>query len=180
MLNSLASVSVENESKARKAVVAISIALILVSNLELTSDRLKVVGLEIIISQDKLIAVLKLALIVATSAFVLAILETVPKKIARIKRYFDARWWEPIQSDIDSFHRQMDPNYDYDFAREPEWDEEAYIEKVNRQKKRLKIAMLTRPIVVFTRSVANYLWPLSLLIVALFHPDLIFVLHSEE
>jgi len=174
MIGQFPAIDPASERKAKQAVVTVSGLLLLFSNVTLLSNTMSLFGLEVDVSQEKIVAVLKLALGVATIALVMAYLEQLPRRIARLKRYWDEeKWWPPIEKDIAQYHRDMrgDDGGHY----EPDWDDLAWSARNERKRKRQVIAGYTRPIVIVTRTISYYVWPLFLAAIALFKPSLVFV-----
>jgi len=181
MINELSQINFENEKKSRRSVLTVSVFLLIFANLDVRNDVLNIAGLEIVISQDGIVSLLKLVLILALIAFTFVNLEKAPIRIARLMRIRDDKWWEPIDKDIDEFHAQMDPNYDYmqqerEARYSREWDDDARDERFRRKQKRLRVQSYYRPFASFTRIFSRVVWPYLLAMTALLYPDAVFVL----
>lgn len=181
MFSELNKIEFGSEIKSRRAVVTFSFLLIFFKNLVLKSDELIFLGLKVEVSQESVVAILKLFLLLALLAYFLSALEGLPRRVVRFMRRRDDAWWTPISEEISEFFEQSSPNYEYRqhqkkaFEENPEWDDAMYMEKASRKKKRQKVAGYYRPITAVTRMVSYVLWPLSLAYIAFFCPEAIFV-----
>ena len=181
MFSELNKLEFGNEVKSRRSVVAFSLLLILFSNLILKNDEMILLGLKVEISQYSVVAVLKLFLLLSLIAYVFAFLEILPKRIARILRKRDEAWWIPVSKQIDEFHEQSNPNYEYEqqqrefYDDSRDWDDDMYEERRKRKKRRQRVAGYYRPITSFTRTVTNVFWPLGLAYISFSCPEIVFV-----
>lgn len=174
MLSTLNKLSFDNEAKTRRQLISVSVVLLIFKNLELASNQLTLLGLEIIISKPSIVSATTVVLIITIIAFVFAFAEKFPKRYAHYKRRSDDKWWKPIEKEIDDYHNNQDPDREYSHQHDidPDWDDMAYSEKSKRSQKRRKILNWYRPITTITRLVSNFLWPILIAAVSLFYPEI--------
>ncbi|MEL7164150.1 MAG: hypothetical protein AAGL96_01660 [Pseudomonadota bacterium] len=179
-MKGLQDITFENETKIRKAIVSISVVTLVFANVELASNTLDFFGLKIVVSLEKTVAVLRLVLLLLLAALMLTLLERLPRLVAKVMRIRDERWWEKLLPDLEAFQRgtyQSEEDAYNEFQREnPELDDILYMKKHQRSENRKKVLGYFRPIAMFSRSVTQYVFPISIALVALFFPHLVLVL----
>jgi hypothetical protein len=180
-MSGLQDISFENEARIRKALISISIFTLVISNVELASNKLDFFGLEIAVSIEKISAVLQLTILFLLAGLFLLLAERAPRLIAGVLRTRDEKWWKKLLPELGAYQSAHDPKTgedDYlEYRRDnPDWDDELYLEKHQRSQKREHVLRYFRPIALFSRSMTKYGLPVGLALIALFFPQSILVL----
>jgi hypothetical protein len=168
----VSSIEFSGLSRSRKTVIASSIFLLIVSNLDLANDQISLFGLQIIISKENLISAGRILVALSLLGLIGAIAREAPRNFARFLRRRDAVWWEPIEKEIAKYH-EYDPRHPEDDQHWMEWDDHAYLERTKRKERRLKIAGIGRQIAVILDTIRDIVLPILVAIVAVFFPELI-------
>lgn len=185
-MNSLRDISFDNEARVRKSIVSISIALLVISNIEFLDNKMDLGGLRFIVSPEKIGAVLRLSLWLLLIAQSFFILERIPRFIAKNLAAKDDRWWVRLQPEIDEFQKgaqlteyeqmvEREHNERYNPAN-MEWDDRQLDEKFRRERRRKNVMASYRPIATVTRTITRYFFPLSLAFIAIFFPQFVLLL----
>jgi hypothetical protein len=171
-MKGLLGINIDGTEKVRKALISVSITMILLSNIELASNEINFFGLRILVSLEKILSVLKLVTIFLIFATALHALEQLPLFVYRIRRYLDRKWWDKLLPEIiESQHGPLETE-----DRILDWDDEAYHERHLRSAKRKRIAAFYRPTAIVIRFCTRQLFPIFLAAIALFNPEIILVL----
>lgn len=180
-MKGLHDLSFENEAKIRKALVSLSIFTLVISNVQLGGDKLNFFGLEIIVSIEKISAVLRLSILLLLIGLFLMVVERLPRFVAKALRLRDEKWWIKILPDLEAFQNQSRPKTDeeeyHEFRRDnPDWDDMLHSERFERSQRRLKVLGYFRPIALFSRTLTRFVFPIGLAVLALFYAQAILVL----
>jgi hypothetical protein len=170
-MNSLRDISFDNEAKVRKSIISISIALLVISNIKFSNNNLDLFGLELVVSPEKIGAVLRLSLSLLLIAQLFFILERIPQFIARSLAIKDDRWWGLKQPEIAEFQGgaelseyEQRMGYEQNEQNDPanlEWDDRQIFEKIEREKRRKRVMASYRPIATTTRTITRYIFPMT-------------------
>ena len=185
MLQFFSKIEFQDEDRSRRSLITSSLMLMIFSNIQLRNDSLKILGLEIVVSEESIVAVLKLVVLLSLVAFLAIQAAKLPRLIARQMKKRDERWWSPISREIDDYHAQGDSDYNHMIEQEAaaaqyrDWDDDALAEWHSRKQKRIKVQSYYRTIVTFTKTISRIAWPLSLAVVALCAPQLFLVLDGN-
>jgi hypothetical protein len=105
-------INFENEAKIRKAIVSVSVFTLVISNVELASNKLDFFGLEVVISIEKISAVFRLLIVSLLLGLFLVLAEHSPKRIVRILRVRDEKWWDRVLPAIREFQEFQNNGHD--------------------------------------------------------------------
>lgn len=185
-MNSLRDISFDNEAKVRKSIVSISIALLVISNIEFLDNKMDLGGLRFVVSPEKIGALLRLSLWLLLIAQSFFILERIPRFIAKNLAAKDDLWWVLLQPEIEEFQKGVElSEYEQmvEYERNEEgnpsnmgWDDRQLHEKFRREKHRKSVMASYRPIATVTRTITRYFFPLSLAFIAIFFPQFVLLL----
>ncbi len=131
--------NLDSEKRVRKALVSVSLFTLVLSNIELASNEVTLLGLTIIVSLPQVLAVFMLTVVFLLIAFLLFVLEAAPRRISRFKRWRDNAWFAEQQTIIDDFARASDPRAEYEAEDErqrmmnPDPDEQVWMERQKRR-----------------------------------------------
>lgn len=160
----------ETSEKSRRSLVALALATLLIANVEIVSDRMSVLGLEFLISQERLIALGQISTFAALIFFLLRssgeIVEELKKaRLSRLERHKSDEFRNLSSS------WGFDAGDPPDFSPEGEFKELEYSFALRKKEVESYYQVLVFIFQALQVVILNYGFPIFVSVLAIFHPQ---------
>lgn len=160
--------------KTRRSVIIASVAVLLLSSFELTSNTLQILGLEFIVSLPRIAEAARILLAILLLIFVLRSLEVLPKQIHRYLIIIDKSWEKKAAAELHSIEEQIhNPAYDPDENPFDDYDGFFYEGRWRRKTRRQKVFAIGRLVQGATAFFLEFFAVFAIGCLALFAPNIL-------